>query len=42
MEGYRLYGEVAESVGLVWGGRWSFKDYGHVEYRKPGFKLPRD
>ena len=39
MEGYRLYGEVAESMGLVWGGRWSFKDYGHVEYRKPGFKL---
>ncbi|MEJ8857266.1 M15 family metallopeptidase [Variovorax robiniae] len=42
MEGYRLYGEVAESLGLVWGGRWSFKDYGHVEYRKLGFKLPRD
>ncbi|MET0542206.1 MAG: M15 family metallopeptidase [Variovorax sp.] len=42
MEGYRLYGEVAESLGLVWGGRWSFRDYGHVEYRKPGFKLPRD
>lgn len=40
MEGYRLYGEVAESVGLVWGGRWSFRDYGHVEFRKPGFKLP--
>lgn len=41
MEGYRLYGEVAESMGLTWGGRWSFKDYGHVEFRKPGFKLPR-
>ena len=40
MEGYRLYGEVAHSVGLVWGGDWSFRDYGHVEYRKPGFKLP--
>ncbi|MDR2853123.1 MAG: M15 family metallopeptidase [Burkholderiaceae bacterium] len=40
MEGYRLYGETAESVGLVWGGRWSFKDYGHVEYHKPGFKRP--
>lgn len=40
MEGYRLYGEVAQSVGLVWGGNWSFKDYGHVEYRKPGFRLP--
>lgn len=42
MDGYRLYGDVAESLGLVWGGRWSFRDYGHVEYRKPGFKLPRD
>ncbi|PLC01416.1 D-alanyl-D-alanine carboxypeptidase [Variovorax sp. RO1] len=42
MEGYRLYGEAAESVGLVWGGRWSFRDYGHVEYRKPGFKLSRN
>jgi peptidoglycan L-alanyl-D-glutamate endopeptidase CwlK len=42
MEGYRLYGEVAESLGLVWGGRWSFRDYGHVEYHRPGFKLPRD
>lgn len=41
MEGYRLYGEVAESMGLTWGGRWSFRDYGHVEYRKPGFKLPK-
>ncbi|WP_370682542.1 M15 family metallopeptidase [Comamonas sp. GB3 AK4-5] len=40
MEGYRLYGEVAQSVGFVWGGNWSFRDYGHVEYRKPGFKLP--
>lgn len=40
MQGYQLYGEVAESVGLVWGGRWSFKDYGHVEYHKPGMKIP--
>lgn len=40
MEGYRRYGEVAQSVGLIWGGNWSFRDYGHVEYRKPGFKLP--
>lgn len=41
MEGYRLYGELAESLGLVWGGRWRLRDYGHVEYRKPGFTLPR-
>lgn len=36
MEGYRLYGEYAESVGLVWGGRWKMMDFGHVELRKSG------
>lgn len=36
MQGYRLYGELAESVGLVWGGRWKMMDFGHVELRKPG------
>ncbi|QAU34565.1 M15 family metallopeptidase [Janthinobacterium sp. 17J80-10] len=36
MEGYRLYGEYAESVGLVWGGRWKMMDFGHVELRKAG------
>ncbi|HJV82754.1 M15 family metallopeptidase [Noviherbaspirillum sp.] len=35
MEGYRLYGQYAESVGLVWGGRWQLMDFGHVELRKP-------
>ncbi|WP_137939802.1 M15 family metallopeptidase [Chitinivorax sp. B] len=38
MRGYQLYGEVAESLGLTWGGRWKMMDLGHVEYRKPGFK----
>lgn len=33
LEGYRLYGEIAESVGLTWGGRWKMRDYGHVELR---------
>jgi len=37
MRGYELYGEVARSVGLVWGGGWrSIQDYGHVELRRPG------
>ncbi len=37
--GYQLYGEVAESVGLTWGGRWkSIQDYGHTEYRMPGLR----
>lgn len=36
MEGYRLYGEVAESVGLTWGGHWKLMDFGHTEYRMPG------
>lgn len=36
MEAYRRYGEVAESVGLTWGGRWKLMDFGHTEYRLPG------
>lgn len=31
MRGYRLYGLVAESVGLRWGGRWTMQDFGHAE-----------
>ena len=35
--GYALYGEVARSVGMTWGGSWrSIKDYGHVELRRIG------
>ncbi|MFT3717272.1 M15 family metallopeptidase [Pseudorhodoferax sp.] len=35
--GYALYGAVAQSAGLVWGGSWrSLKDLGHVELRRPG------
>jgi peptidoglycan L-alanyl-D-glutamate endopeptidase CwlK len=33
MQGYKLLGQVASSVGLVWGGNWSIKDYGHTELR---------
>lgn len=36
MEGYRLYGELAEAAGLTWGGRWKMMDFGHVELRKAG------
>ncbi|MES3023919.1 MAG: M15 family metallopeptidase [Pseudomonadota bacterium] len=36
MRGYRLYGEVAESMGLTWGGRWKMMDFGHTELRLPG------
>jgi len=35
MRGYQLYGEVAKSVGLNWGGDWKMMDLGHVELRKP-------
>ncbi|MGO1158923.1 M15 family metallopeptidase [Acinetobacter lwoffii] len=39
MRGYELFGQIAESVGLTWGGRWkSIKDFGHTEYRMPGLK----
>jgi peptidoglycan L-alanyl-D-glutamate endopeptidase CwlK len=36
MRGYALYGEVAEQLGLTWGGRWKLLDYGHVELRRAG------
>lgn len=36
MQGYKLLGEVAKSVGLVWGGNWTtLKDYGHTEFHAP-------
>jgi peptidoglycan LD-endopeptidase CwlK len=35
--GYELYGAVAQSFGLTWGGGWrSIKDLGHVELRATG------
>ena len=35
--GYAVYGDVARSVGLTWGGGWaSIKDLGHVELRRDG------
>jgi peptidoglycan L-alanyl-D-glutamate endopeptidase CwlK len=36
MRGYQLYGEVAESLGLTWGGRWAMMDLGHTELRMRG------
>lgn len=36
MQGYKLFGETAESVGLTWGGRWKMMDFGHVELRRAG------
>jgi len=30
-QAYQALGEAAEAAGLVWGGRWSLRDYGHVE-----------
>ena len=36
MRGYRLYGEVAEELGLTWGGRWTMMDFGHTELRVKG------
>lgn len=31
MQAYEALGEEAEKAGLTWGGRWSFKDFGHIE-----------
>jgi peptidoglycan L-alanyl-D-glutamate endopeptidase CwlK len=36
MRGYQLFGEVAEQLGLTWGGRWKMMDFGHTELRVPG------
>jgi peptidoglycan L-alanyl-D-glutamate endopeptidase CwlK len=36
MRGYQLYGEVAESLGMTWGGRWKMMDFGHTELRMRG------
>lgn len=42
-QGYKLYGEVAESVGLTWGGRWTrIHDYGHTEFRMPGLRKNKE
>lgn len=40
-KGYELYGEVAQRVGLTWGGRWQNADLGHVELRKPKVHRPK-
>lgn len=34
MRGYELYGQIAEQLGLTWGGRWQLRDLGHVELRR--------
>ena len=31
MKAYEALGEEVEKAGLTWGGRWWFKDFGHVE-----------
>jgi|GEM_PF-1064611 len=37
-QGYTLFGQVAEQMGLTWGGRWQMADLGHIEWRKPGMQ----
>jgi peptidoglycan LD-endopeptidase CwlK len=41
MRGYTLYGQVAERVGLRWGGRWQNADLGHIESKQPLPQRPR-
>lgn len=31
MDAYLALGDEAEKAGLIWGGRWRLKDYGHIE-----------
>ena len=33
-----MFGQVAEQMGLTWGGRWQMADLGHIEWRKPGMQ----
>lgn len=40
-KGYELYGDVAQRVGLTWGGRWQNADLGHVELRKAAVTRPK-
>ena len=40
-KGYELYGEVAQRVGLTWGGHWQNADLGHVELRKTPASRPK-
>lgn len=41
MRGYELYGQVAASLGLTWGGQWKgLADFGHIEWRRPGVLRP--
>lgn len=43
MQAYQRYGEIAESVGLTWGGRWkSIQDYGHTEFHLPGLEKTQE
>lgn len=35
LNGYQRYGELAEAAGLTWGGRWTLRDFGHIENRMP-------
>ncbi|MDO9238187.1 MAG: M15 family metallopeptidase [Aquabacterium sp.] len=35
MRGYQLYGQVAQQMGLTWGGHWQMMDLGHIELPKP-------
>jgi peptidoglycan LD-endopeptidase CwlK len=34
MQGYRLFGVLAAELGLTWGGNWTLRDFGHVEWRQ--------
>ncbi|MEO8153483.1 MAG: M15 family metallopeptidase [Rhizobacter sp.] len=40
-KGYELYGELAQRVGLTWGGHWQNADLGHAELRKPALSRPK-
>jgi peptidoglycan L-alanyl-D-glutamate endopeptidase CwlK len=38
MRGYQLYGQAAQAAGLVWGGNWAMRDFGHAELPEHSLK----
>lgn len=39
---WQRIGEIGESLGLRWGGRWKQRDLGHFEYVKPSVISPEE
>jgi peptidoglycan LD-endopeptidase CwlK len=36
LRAYQRYGELAQAAGLSWGGKWTLRDFGHIEQHRQG------